>query len=107
MTPEILAGAVAVLLSLAFSYIPGLNAWYAALGKEVKQLIMLLLMVVVAGVSYGLACAGWLADLTGIVMACDKASFLGLVKTLVVAIIANQGVYSLSPNTAKVREAKG
>jgi hypothetical protein len=106
MSPEILASVVAVVLSLAFSYIPGLNVWYAGLGKEVKQLIMLLLLVVVAGVSYGLACAGWLTDLTGIVMACDKASFLGLVRTLVVAIIANQGVYSLSPNTAAVRNAK-
>ena len=67
---------------------------------------MLGLLFLVALVSYGLACVGWLTDLTGVVMACDKASFLGLVRTLVVAIIANQGVYSLSPNTKAVQAAK-
>ena len=107
MTAEILAGVAGILLSLIFSYVPRLNVKFAALSKEVKQLIMLGLIVVVAGASYGLACWGILADLTGLGLTCDKAGLLGLVRAVVVAIIANQGVYAISPNTQAVRAAKG
>lgn len=107
MTADLLAGTAAIILSLVFSYIPGLNTWYAALQKELKQLIMLGLVVIVAAAAYGLACAGVLADLTGIPLACDQAGLLGLFRAVVVAIVANQSVYSVSPNTAGVREAKG
>jgi hypothetical protein len=106
MTPDILTGAAAIVLSLIFSYIPGLNTWFAALQKEAKQLIMLGLIVIVAGASYGLACAGVFVDLTGIPLSCDQAGVLGLLRAVVVAIVANQSAYLVSPNTAAVRNAK-
>jgi hypothetical protein len=107
MTADLLAGTAAIILSLVFSYIPGLNTWYAALQKELKQLIMLALVVIVAAASYGLACAGVLESLTGIPLTCDQAGLLGLLRAVVLAIVVNQGAYSLSPNTPAVREAKG
>lgn len=106
MTPEVLFGAAGAILSLLFSYIPGLNAWFAGLKSEYKQLIMLLLIIVVAGGAYGLACAGVLMGLTGIELACTEAGLWGLVKAVVLAIIANQAIYGLSPQTGAVREAK-
>jgi hypothetical protein len=63
MTADVLSVTAAVILSLVFSYIPGLNTWYAALAKELKQLIMLALVVIVAAAAYGLACAGVLESL--------------------------------------------
>jgi hypothetical protein len=106
MTPEILSGAVAVILSLAFSYIPKLNSKFAELEPEVKRLIMLALLVITAAASYGLACWGVLESLTGLPMECGQAGLFELLRVLVVAIVTNQSVYSLSPQTPSVRAAK-
>ena len=106
MTPEILAAVAGILLSLAFSYVPGLRTRFAELATEVQQLVMLVLLVVVAGASYGLACAGFLTDLFGVALTCDKAGLLGLVRALIFAIMANQGVYQLTPKAADVRFTK-
>jgi hypothetical protein len=106
MTADYLSGTLAVILSLAFSYIPKLNTWFAALEPEIKRLIMLGLLALIAGVSYGLACWGVLADLTGIELTCDKTGLFELLRVFVMAIIANQGIYSLSPQTEAVREVK-
>jgi hypothetical protein len=106
MTPEILSGAAAILLSLIFSYVPGLNTWYAALKSEWKSLIMLGLLFVIAGVAFGLACAGWLEDLTGLIITCDKPGILGLLRTFVIAVVVNAGMYIVSPETPAVKAAK-
>ncbi|MBW1994511.1 MAG: hypothetical protein JRI77_08680 [Deltaproteobacteria bacterium] len=105
MTPEILTAVASIVLSLLFSYVPGLNTWYAQLAKEFKQLAMLGLLVV-TGVTFGLACAGVLYDLFGMAVTCDQAGALGLVRALIFAIVANQGVYKLSPQVQAVREIK-
>ena len=106
MTPEILAAVAGVVLSLAFSYIPNLRTGFAELAKETQQLIMLGLLFVVAAASYGLACAGILTDLFGVALTCDKAGMLGLIRALIFAIMANQGIYQLTPKVADVRLVK-
>lgn len=106
MTPEILAAVASVILSLAFSYIPNLRVWFAGRPKETQQLVMLGLLVLVAAASYGLACAGVLVELFGVELTCDKAGMLGLVRALIFAIMANQGVYQLTPKAADVRLVK-
>ena len=103
MTPETLALVAGVVLSLAFSYIPNLRTWFAEQTKEFQQLAMLGMMAVVALATYGLACAGILSDLFGLDMTCDKIGILGLVKALIFAIMANQGIYKLSPQKADVQ----
>jgi len=85
-----------------FSYIPNLRTWFAEKTKEFQQLAMLGMMVVVALATYGLACAGILSDLFGLDMTCDKIGILGLVKALIFAIMANQGIYGLTPRAADV-----
>ena len=106
MTPETLALVAGVVLSLAFSYIPNLRTRFAELAKETQQLVMLGLLVVAAAASYGLACAGILTDLFGISLTCDKAGMLGLIRALIYAVMANQGIYQLTPKAADVKEIK-
>lgn len=91
-TLSMLAGAV---LSLAFSYVPGLSSWYDPLAAEYKRLVMLGLLVLVAGAAFALACAGLAADL-GLALTCDRQNAVGLVRALVLAIAANQGVFKLT-----------
>jgi hypothetical protein len=100
-TLVLLAGAV---LSLLFSYIPGLNTGFAALAPEVKRLIMAGLMLVVAAAAYGLSCAGVGASL-GISLVCDQSGLLGLIRSLILAVVANQGAYAISPQTDAVKRA--
>lgn len=106
MTPEILAAVAGVVLSLAFSYIPNLRTRFAEFPKETQQLVMLGMLFLVAGASYGLACANVLTDLFGMVLTCDKAGMLGLIRALIFAVMANQGIYSLTPKAADVRLVK-
>ena len=105
MTADMLTLIASTLLTLGFSYIPGLRTWYAGKSDEFKQLVMLVLVVVVAAGSFGLACLGWGVEL-GITLACTAGGALGLAVQVVLAIIANQGVYALSPQRKDVRALK-
>lgn len=92
MTAELIAMIAGALLSLGFSYIPGLAPWFDGLAKEYKQLIMLGLLVLVAAVSYGLSCLGWGAA-WGVNIPCDQAGLQALISQLIIAVIANASVY--------------
>ena len=91
VTPEVIAMLAGALLSLAFSYIPGLSARYGALSPEYKRLIMAGLMVVVAAGAFALACFGLLSGLV-----CDQPGVIRLVWVVILAITANQSVYQIS-----------
>ena len=86
----LIAGAV---LSLAFSYIPGLSNWYGKLDAIAKRLVMLGLLVVTAGAVFGIACWGIVE--TGVT--CDQAGALGMVRALIAAMIANKATFLISP----------
>ena len=81
-----------VVLSLAFSYIPGLNKWFDALDATIKRVIMLVLIAVIAGAYFGLACSSLAADL-GILIACDKIGALEVIKAFIACMVANQAAY--------------
>lgn len=100
MSAEQLSSIAGVVLSLFLAYIPGVSGWYD--GKDAKQKagIMALLLFVVSGVVYGLACAGLAADLN-LGVTCDQASLLGLIKVLVAALISNQGTFLLAVRAFK------
>ena len=106
MSETELAAGAGVLLSLAFSYVPGLSTKFAALAPEKKRLIMLGLLALVAGGSFGLSCAGLIADLAGVAVACDRAGALGLVRIFALAVVFNQGAYLISPQTQAVAQIK-
>jgi hypothetical protein len=104
MTAEILSLTAGTALSLVFSYVPGLNAKFAALDPTVKRLWMLGLLLLSALGVFGLSCAGWVFG--GIGVTCDQAGIQKLVEVFFLAAIANQTSYALSPETKKVQAAK-
>lgn len=104
MTPELLAGAAAILLSLVFTYVPGLNKKYAAIDPTYQRLIMLGALVVIAGASFGLVCAKLFTDV--IPLQCTEAGAQELAKIFVLAVIANQATYTISPKPQAVTAAK-
>jgi hypothetical protein len=105
MSAETLSLVAGTVLSLLFSYIPGLNTWFAALTEEIKRLIMLVLVVLVAASAYGLSCAGFGASL-GLTLTCDVTGLTGLVQAVILCAIANQAVFKLTPRTKAVVKAK-
>jgi hypothetical protein len=102
LSPELLASVAGILLSLAFSYIPGLRVKWAAVEPDKQRLIMLGLIALTAGAIFGLGCAGWL----NINLSCDQAGVQKLISMLILAMIANQSVYQISPQPGDVKEAK-
>ncbi len=92
-----LSSIAGVILSLAFSYIPGLRPWYEAQSSETKRLIMAALLLVVAAGTYVLSCTG-----TGIIdsIACDNNGIMELVNAFIAALVANQATYLISPPVA-------
>ena len=97
MTAEVLSSIAGIVLSLVFSYVPGISDWFGKLEATYKRLVMLALLVVVGIGVFGVTC--WGIVKTGIT--CDQAGAIGLVKVLVVALVANQSTYLISPRRAE------
>lgn len=85
----------AILLSLAFSYIPGIQKKFEPLDGTQKRLIMLVLIVITSSVSFGLSCWPLFKDLVPIV--CSQTGALALITSFVQAVIANQATFLISP----------
>jgi hypothetical protein len=102
VSPEVLVVLAGGALSLGFSYIRGLNTAYAALAEETKKAIMAALLLVVVIAIYALGCGAILQ--TGI--SCDRQGIVELAYMFILAIMANQGVYKVSPQTTAVKDAK-
>lgn|SRR5574341_1215394 len=94
MTAETLSALAGLVGSLAFSYVPGLQSWYAKQATEKKRLIMALLLVGITVAAYGASCARWFS--LGLVVTCDQAGLEGLVRVFVLALVANQGTYLIT-----------
>jgi len=101
MTAQGLVAIASVVLSVLFTYVPGMNAWYAALDKTYKQLIMMGLLVLTTGFIMLSSCMEWWTWAT-----CDKKGALDILATLALAVAANQGTHELTPEPSAVREAK-
>lgn len=99
MTPETLSSIAGVILSLAFSYLPGLKRWYGALDGTAKRLVMCAVLSATALGLYALACTPY-AELLGISLSCDADGAVMLLRLLLSALIANQATYSLTPRLA-------
>lgn len=96
MSAETLSLITGTLLSLIFSYIPGVHIWFSNFEPTIKRLIMLSLLLLISGSIYGFSCLGWALE-WGIPITCNHAGLMTLIKQTVIAIIANQSVYSISP----------
>jgi len=92
MTPETLALIAGVVISLIFSYIPGLKTWFETLAPDMKRLFMLGVLFVVTAALFGLSCAGLFAYFP-----CTWAGAWEALQLFILAAIANQTAYQLSP----------
>jgi hypothetical protein len=97
ITPEFFIAMAGVLLSLGFSYIPGLESRFGKLDGIHKRLVMLGSLAVSVLVVFGLTCLGWSSALGLPGLACDQAGALGFVRAFGVAAIASQATYLLTP----------
>ena len=96
MSAESLSLVTGTLLSLIFSYVPGVHNSYSNLEPTMKRLIMLGLLIVVSGSIYGLSCLGWVQE-GGVAITCNQSGLMALIRQTLIAIIANQSVYAISP----------
>lgn len=115
MSAEMIAAIAGALLSLGFSYFPGLSAWFESMGElpdggydngTRKRLVMLGLLLLVSASVFGLACTGWGEIVFGQaepVPTCDQKGIVGLLRALILAVMANQSVYQITPKVG-VRE---
>ena len=92
MSSETLLIVLGAVISLLFSYVPGLASWYQPLDETKKRLIMLGLLAVIAGAVFGISCWGIFSWVK-----CTQEGLLGLVTAFVFAAMANQATSSLSP----------
>lgn len=92
MSSEQLGALAGLILSLAFSYVPGLSDKFATLESTTKRLIMAGLLLLVAGGAFGLSCANVINAIE-----CTQAGALSLINTFVAALVANQATYLISP----------
>ena len=100
MSAESLSLVAGTSLSLGFSYIPGARRWFEEFDPEIRRLIMLALLVCSACIVYAFSCLGWAAE-WGISLVCDRSGLFGLIEQLVLAIIANQSIYAITPRTTQ------
>ncbi len=98
-TPDLITMVVGAVLSLLFNYFPVLNVWYAALKTEVKSGILIGLLAVASVVIY-------LLSLYGIIEVQGPTTWIMVLRTFVLAMVANQSAYIISPQTVAVKEAK-
>jgi hypothetical protein len=93
MTGTSLSAIAGIVLSLLFSYTPGLKTWYSAKDSQTQSLIMLVLLLLTAAGIYGLSCSGMWSFVT-----CDKAGIKALIEAFIAALVSNQATYVLTPS---------
>jgi hypothetical protein len=98
MTADLLSSVAGVILSLLFSYLPGLSGWYGSLVGDKKRLIMLGMLALVAGSMYALDCGGVLVKFApALAGMCSVDGWVDVLRAFVFAAIANQSAFALSP----------
>lgn len=95
MNADSLGALLGVVLSLAFSYVPGLSEWFAGLKGNVKQLVAGLALIVIAVGVFAASCAG-LGDYG---VSCSKEGAVGFIQVLISALVANQSTYLITKQT--------
>ena len=92
MTSEQLGSIAGIVLSLLFSYIPGVRDRFALLSSTEKSLFMAAMLLAVSIGAFGLSCASVVN-----VIECSQSGVVQLVSVFISALVANQATYVLSP----------
>ena len=94
VSPESLLALLGVIVSLVFSYFPGLRVLFAAQSSEWKSGIMIGMLAVLTAILFGMGCAGSIH--TG--LACDQTGVWRAVSAFIAALVANQGTWQATKN---------
>ena len=98
MTDSQLSLFAGALLSLAFSYVPKLKDWFEEKDATTKRLIMAAALFVVSLAIFGGACGNLLGGLPiQFTITCDKNGAVQIATYFVLALIANQATFTISP----------
>lgn len=92
MTATELSAIAGIVLSLAFSYLPGVSSWFDKLDPTRKRLTMAVVLLVASSAIVGLSCAGVLGAAS-----CDQSGVIGVAGAFIAALVANQSAYLISP----------
>ena len=93
ITQDLLTSIAGALLSLAFSYFPGLSEAYETLDPTRKRLVMLIFLVIAALGLYAASCAG----LFGIpASVCTETGTKNLAWIFILCAVVNQTAYGLT-----------
>lgn len=96
-----LAAIAGLIISLAFSLIPGLKTWYDAKAPTDKQAIMGGVLVVVAAAIFGISCTSFGASIGLGGVECSIKGAWGFLQILIAALVANQGTYLITRKPSK------
>lgn len=102
LNQDVIVMVAGAILSLAFTYIPKFNVWFALKSAEFKQLTMLIIMFVTTGVLFALGCFEFI-NINNFV--CDKATATQFVYTFILAVISNQSTHMITPKPLAVKQA--
>ena len=92
MTSETLATTAGMVLSLVFSYAPVVRDKFETLSSPQKRAVMGICIIGVGLASFALGCAGLTDYVT-----CDQTGIVGVVRSVVDALVANQATFLLTP----------
>ncbi len=107
MTSTTLVAIAAAALSLIFSYLPGLNTWYAGKSDDFKKLFQVGWLLVVSVAIYGAGCLPEIASrLPFPTIACTAAGAYDLLFMFLTAVVTNQATFLLSPKAKAVKVVK-
>ena len=101
LQPDPLSATAGLVLSLAFSYLPGLSVAYAKLSETAKMLIMAVLLAAVA-----MGSVLWTCRTASVMGPCLAETWGGYFQAFISALVANQATHRLSPQTPEVKAAK-
>jgi hypothetical protein len=99
MSIETLSLAAGALLSLLFSYVPGVKGWFDAKDSTVKRLIMACALLLISVLIFAAGCAG--VSIPGSTITCSVEGAWALVQIFLLALVANQGLYNITTASSK------
>jgi hypothetical protein len=102
MTAEQLGAIAGVILSLLFSYVPGLSDKFGGLSATTKRLSMALLLLIVAIGTLALSCSNIVVSVP-----CTQAGLVSLINVYIAALVANQAAYLIAPGVSKAEKPAG
>lgn len=97
LTPQQISVFAGVLISLLFSYIPGLSDKYNALDGTMKRVVMLVALAVVCIGFFVGGCAGLNTS-----FACTSLGAFDVLELFISALIANQATFLATPRPSQV-----